>query len=386
MRSNNYKFILLQVSFVAIFSAPNIRFVPNDLNILSGDYSMIVASPRDPWFASLSRYKDEAKNYITPTSQAAFENSENYLVTSVQLESNNRENARMAKSQTSMGYFDSTTLPEYSFISVSGDIDHQHIGFGTINPGNNLLESYLYEFVHGYVLPQAGFGEISLRYSSPTSGVGSVELPQQEYWAQQTFTGDTTHENNEQIFGEMINTDFKPSEQAGLMLVHDNWSAIPAPYYEYDDIAPAISAPYYSNDDAAPAYNDIENHIEKPTSLYEVHGLPDPDPEYLQLPQPSYAYRSPQDFPQPEYYHTYAAPEPSQPYNTPYQNAGSSGPYEGNYFGQSTNTYRTQHDNYSGEYRNNNIQSTGYNPSKAEDRLGDWWLPTMMSLGVSETD
>ena len=111
----------------------------------------------------------------------------------------------------------------------------------------------------------------------------------------------------------VINSDFEPSEQTGLKHVHNKWSAIPVPYYQYDGIVPAIPAP-------APAYNDIENHIEKPTSLYEVNGLPDPNLEFRQVPQPSYAYRSPQDYP--EYFQANAAPEPSQTYTTPYQNAG----------------------------------------------------------------
>ena len=159
---------------------------------------------------------------------------------------------------------------------------------------------------------------------------------------------ETAPENSQQIVGEVINTDFEPSEQAGLMPVHNKWSVVAAPYYEYDGIARAIPAPYYGNDDAAPAYNYIENIIEKPTSLYEVHGLPDPDPEY----QPSYAHRSPQDFPQPEYYHAYAASEPSQKYTTQYQNSGSSGTYEGNYVGQTTNDYGTPLDNILGKYNN----------------------------------
>ena len=193
MKKNIYNFILLQVSFVATFLAPYSGFVPKDLHIMSRDYSVSVASPRDPWSASVSSYEDKAKKYLIPSYQAGFENRGNYLVTnSVQVESDNE----------SVGGFDSTPFPEYSVISVSGDIDHQHIGFGTINPANNLLESYLYAFENGYVLPQAGFGEISLRYSSPTSGIGSVELPQQEYWAQPTFTGDNALENSQQIVGE----------------------------------------------------------------------------------------------------------------------------------------------------------------------------------------
>ena len=49
MKNNNDNFILFLVSFVAIFSATYNGFVPKDLNIMSRDYSMIVASPRDPW-------------------------------------------------------------------------------------------------------------------------------------------------------------------------------------------------------------------------------------------------------------------------------------------------------------------------------------------------
>ena len=90
------------------------------------------------------------------------------------------------------------------------------------------------------MVPQAGIGEISLRYSSLISGVGSVELPHQDYWAQQTFTGNTAPENSQQT-GEVINTDFEPSEQAGLMLLHNRWSAVPATYYCNDDTTPAYN-------------------------------------------------------------------------------------------------------------------------------------------------
>ena len=72
MNNTNYNFILLQVSFVAIFSAPYNGFGPKDLNIMSRDYSISVASQRDPWSASVSRYKDKANNYITPSYQAGF--------------------------------------------------------------------------------------------------------------------------------------------------------------------------------------------------------------------------------------------------------------------------------------------------------------------------
>ena len=162
------------------------------------------------------------------------------------------------------------------------------------------------------------------------------------------------------------------------MLVHDKWNVVPAPYYEYDGIEPAISAPYYEYDGiapakpapyygydgTAPAYNDIEYTVEKPPSLYEEHMLPDPDPEYSQLSQPCYAYRSPQD-----------NPEPSLTDTTPYQNAGSSGPYEGNYVGQTMHAYIPPLA-FLSEYSN-------YNHSTTEDRLSDWWLPTMISLYTS---
>ena len=49
MKNNNYvlyNFILFQVSFADLFSAPYNRFVPKDLNIMSRDYSISVASPR----------------------------------------------------------------------------------------------------------------------------------------------------------------------------------------------------------------------------------------------------------------------------------------------------------------------------------------------------
>ena len=118
----------------------------------------------------------------------------------------------------------------FQFHSLSRILGHSSVGrcqtSTNINPGNNLLQSSLYAFENGYVLPQAGFDEISLRYSSPASGVGSVELPQQYYWTQPIFTGDKLPENSEQISGEVINTDFEPSEQAGLMLIHGKWSAM----------------------------------------------------------------------------------------------------------------------------------------------------------------
>jgi hypothetical protein len=53
-------------------------------------------------------------------------------------------------------FFGFTPFPEYSLISVSGDVDQQHIGFETINPTNTLLESSFYAFVPGYVFPRVG--------------------------------------------------------------------------------------------------------------------------------------------------------------------------------------------------------------------------------------
>ena len=372
-----YNLILLEVKFVLMFYTPSMyssnNFIPKDLNVLSMDYSIRIASPRDPEF-SVSSYEDEANNYINPIYYPVIENKENDIdrYGTFSVGSHNRLNARTAKAHTSgenlQNFNDATSFPEYTVLSLSGDANNPQIGYGTINPVSNLLESTLDAFQNGYALPQTGFGEISLRYSSPTSRVGTVttnyEVPQSDYWIPSVILpGDTLLENHDpqHFIGEVLNSDFNPSTHEDLMFIEDSWNAVPAPYYGYDDTFEYVQT-----------NNDLVNNLsEMPTSLYEVHGLPDPDPQY-QMSQPDYTYSPPQaDY--------------SNAYVTPYENA-IPGTYQGNYVGQTTNEYGTPYDDYLAEYSNYNVQSMSYNPSIGKDKTSDWLLPTVMSLGVRLND
>jgi hypothetical protein len=336
-----YTLILLEVRSVLMFYTPsmysNNNFIPKDLNVLSMDYSIRIASPRDHEF-SVSSYEDEAKNYINPTYYTGIENKETDIdrYGTFSVGSHNRLNSRIVKALTYgenlQNFNDATSFPEYTVLSLSGDANNPQIGYGTINPVSNLLESTL------DALPQPGFGEISLRYSSPTSRVGTVttnyEVPQSDYWIPSVILpGDTLLDNHDpqHFIGEVLNSDFNPSTHEDLMFIEDSWNAVPAPYYGYDDTFEYVQT-----------NNHLVNNLnEKPTSLYEVHGLPDPDPQY-QMVQPNHAYSPPEGNLVTDY---------SNANVTPYKNAVP-GTYQGNYVGQISNAYGTPYDNYLAEYSN----------------------------------
>ena len=186
---------------------------------------------------------------------------------------------------------------EYPAISLSGDTHNRRVLLETLKILANSLENS----DDDDTVSSSGYGDISLQYYSPTSGTGTIttHIPhQEEYWVPSTdnWVPSTPYRvpSNDYLVPPTdywVPTTSPEYEPVDYMLYGNSWGVVQQPfqgssqqhhdsYYEEDEDTDDDS--YYEEDD------DTNEDIEHKTSLYEVHGIPDPDRDYQEVTEHSY--------------------------------------------------------------------------------------------------
>ena len=135
-----------------------------------------------------------------------------------------------------------------------------------------------------------GVGDISLQYYSPTSGTGTITtlIPQQEeYWipSNNYLVPPTDY------WVPITSPGYDEYPPVDYMVYGNSWGIVQQPHQGTSQQHPDS---YYEEE------YDTGDGSEHKTSLYEVHGIPDPDREYQEVteynyPQEGTEYNFPQD-------------------------------------------------------------------------------------------